>query len=41
EATEARLKSQFLYNDLIISSLKTTEDFLTQQFEAMASSRSK
>jgi flagellar capping protein FliD len=40
-ATEARLKSQFLYNDLIISSLKTTEDFLTQQFEAMANSRSK
>jgi flagellar capping protein FliD len=35
-ATEARLKSQFLYNDLIISSLKTTENFLTQQFEAMA-----
>ncbi len=35
-ATEARLKSQFLYNDLIISSLKATENFLTQQFEAMA-----
>jgi flagellar hook-associated protein 2 len=38
-ATEARLKSQFLYNDLIISSLKTTENFLTQQFEAMANSK--
>ncbi len=35
-ATEARLKSQFLYNDAIISSLKLTENFLTQQFEAMA-----
>ncbi len=35
-ATEARLKSQFLYNDSIIASLKTTESFLTQQFEAMA-----
>jgi len=35
-ATEARLKAQFLYNDLIISSLKTTENYLTQQFEAMA-----
>jgi flagellar hook-associated protein 2 len=38
-ATEARLKSQFLYNDLIISSLKTTENFLTQQFEAMSNSK--
>ncbi len=35
-ATEARLKSQFLYNDAIIASLKLTENFLTQQFEAMA-----
>jgi len=40
-ATEARLKSQFLYNDLIISSLKTTENYLTQQFEAMANANSK
>jgi len=38
-ATEARLKSQFLYNDLIISSLKTTENYLTQQFEAMANAK--
>lgn len=36
EATEARLKSKFLYNDAIIASLKTTENYLTQQFEAMA-----
>jgi len=35
-ATEARLKSQFLYNDSIIATLKTTENYLTQQFEAMA-----
>lgn len=35
-ATEARLKSQFLFNDSIIATLKTTENFLTQQFEAMA-----
>jgi flagellar hook-associated protein 2 len=35
-ATEARLKAQFLYNDSIIATLKTTENFLTQQFEAMA-----
>jgi flagellar hook-associated protein 2 len=35
-ATEARLKSQFLYNDAIIATLKTTENYLTQQFEAMA-----
>jgi len=35
-ATEARLKAQFLYNDAIISTLKVTENFLTQQFEAMA-----
>ncbi len=35
-ATEARLKAQFLYNDSIIASLKITENFLTQQFEAMA-----
>ena len=35
-ATEARLKAQFLYNDAIIATLKTTENYLTQQFEAMA-----
>ncbi len=38
-ATEARLKSQFLYNDAIIATLKTTENFLTQQFEAMAKAK--
>lgn len=38
-ATEARLKAQFLYNDSIIASLKTTENFLTQQFEAMAAAK--
>jgi len=36
-----RLKRQFLYNDKIISSLKTTEDFLTQQFEALSAANSK
>ncbi|EAT12538.1 flagellar filament capping protein FliD [Bermanella marisrubri] len=35
-AQEARLKSQFLYNDSIIATLKTTENYLKQQFEAMA-----
>lgn len=40
-ATEARLKSQFLYNDSIIATLKTTENFLTQQFEAMAAANKK
>ncbi|GAA6134924.1 hypothetical protein NBRC116188_17140 [Oceaniserpentilla sp. 4NH20-0058] len=40
-ATEARLKAQFLYNDSIIASLKTTENFLTQQFEAMANANAK
>ncbi|NVK37122.1 MAG: flagellar filament capping protein FliD [Gammaproteobacteria bacterium] len=40
-ATEARLKAQFLYNDSIIATLKTTENFLTQQFEAMAAAQSK
>jgi flagellar hook-associated protein 2 len=39
-ATEARLKSQFLYNDAIIATLKTTENYLTQQFEAMANANS-
>lgn len=36
EAMEQRLKSKFLYNDQIISQLKTTEDFLSQQFEILA-----
>lgn len=36
---EERYKSQFLFNDKIISRLKTTESFLKQQFEAMAASR--
>ncbi|NVK42159.1 MAG: flagellar filament capping protein FliD [Oceanospirillaceae bacterium] len=40
-ATEARLKAQFLYNDSIIATLKTTENFLTQQFEAMAAAQRK
>ncbi|WP_189608148.1 flagellar filament capping protein FliD [Saccharospirillum salsuginis] len=40
-AMEARLKSKFLYNDKIISQLKSTEDFLTQQFEALAAANSK
>ncbi len=39
-ATEARLKAQFLYNDAIIATLKTTGDYLTQQFEAMANANS-
>jgi len=36
EAQEQRLKAKFLFNDLIVSQLKTTEDFLTQQFEILA-----
>ena len=36
---ETRLRAKFLYNDKLISSLKTTEDFLTQQFEAMNASK--
>ncbi len=40
-ATEARLKAQFLYNDSIIATLKTTENYLTQQFEAMANAGKK
>jgi flagellar capping protein FliD len=35
---ETRLRAQFLYNDKMISQLKTIEDFLTQQFEAMNNS---
>ena len=34
-AQEARLKSQFLYNDAIVSKLNSTADFVKQQFEAM------
>ncbi len=38
-AQEARLKSQFLYNDAIVSKLNSTGDFITQQFEAMSNSK--
>jgi flagellar capping protein FliD len=38
-AQEARLKSQFLYNDAIVSKLNSTGDFITQQFEAMNNSK--
>ena len=34
-AQEARLKSQFLFNDSIVSKLNSTGDFIKQQFEAM------
>jgi flagellar capping protein FliD len=34
-AQESRLKNQFLYNDLIVSKLNSTGDFIKQQFEAM------
>ncbi|MBL4798532.1 MAG: flagellar filament capping protein FliD [Oleispira sp.] len=34
-AQESRLKSQFLYNDLIVSKLNSTADFVKQQFDAM------
>lgn len=37
-AQEARLRSQFAFNDRIISQLQSTENFLTQQFEAMNAS---
>ena len=40
-AQEARLKSQFLYNDAIISKLTSTADFITQQFEAMNNANKK
>jgi len=36
DAQEQRLKAKFLFNDQIVSQLKTTEDFLTQQFEILA-----
>lgn len=35
DAYEARLRAKFLYNDTIISTLNTTEDFLVQQFAAL------
>ncbi len=35
EAQEARLKSQFLYNDAIIQTLNTTLDYVKQQFEVL------
>lgn len=38
-AQEARLKSQFLYNDAIVSKLNSTGDFIKQQFEAMNNAR--
>lgn len=36
EAFETRLKLQFQANDAVIQKLKTTQDFIKQQFEAMA-----
>ena len=38
-AQEARLKSQFLYNDALIQTLNTTLDYVKQQFEAMNNSK--
>jgi flagellar hook-associated protein 2 len=38
-AQESRLKSQFLYNDLIVSKMTSTADFVKQQFEAMNNSK--
>ena len=35
DAQEARLKSQFLYNDSIIQTLNTTLDYVKQQFDAL------
>lgn len=40
-ATEARLRSQFLVNDLIVSKLNSTLDYVKSQFEAMTNSRKK
>lgn len=40
EVFRARLASQFSFNDRIISRLKTTEDFLVQQFDIMAAGMS-
>lgn len=39
-AQEQRLKAKFLFNDQIVSQLKTTEDFLIQQFQAMSAGQS-
>lgn len=39
EAFEVRLKSQFRANDAIIQKLKTTQDFIKQQFEAINNSK--
>lgn len=41
DAREAQLAAQFAYNDAIIATLNTTANYLTQQFEAMASANSK
>ena len=38
---ESRLRAKFLFNDKLISQLKTTEDFLSSQFEAMTASNKK
>ena len=38
-AMEARLKSQFLYNDAIIQKLTNTQDFVKQQFDVLNASR--
>ncbi len=40
-AQEARLKSQFLYNDSIIQTLNTTLDYIQQQFDALNNANSK
>ncbi|MDX1474784.1 MAG: flagellar filament capping protein FliD, partial [Reinekea sp.] len=40
-AFEERLRAKFLFNDKLISQLKTTEDFLVRQFEAMNASKDK
>jgi flagellar capping protein FliD len=34
-AQESRLKSQFLFNDAIVSKLNSTGDFIKSQFDAM------
>jgi len=39
EAQEARLKSQFLYNDALIQTLNTTLDYVKAQFEALNGSK--
>lgn len=40
-AQEALLKSNFLYNDSLVSKLNSTADFITQQFEAMSNANKK